>query len=101
MKHGAWLAMVALVCLFVGRSTLPSHGAAAGADATGSTGSANATLAVSSTTAAVEPNDKAPLPAALEPQFMKVPAGFHVNVFAGEPDVVQPASLAIDDRGRL
>jgi putative membrane-bound dehydrogenase-like protein len=32
---------------------------------------------------------------------MTVPAGFHVSLFAGEPDVVQPIALAIDDRGRL
>ncbi|HXX92858.1 MAG TPA: PVC-type heme-binding CxxCH protein, partial [Planctomycetota bacterium] len=32
---------------------------------------------------------------------MKVPEGFRVQLFAGEPDVVQPVSFAIDDRGRL
>ncbi|MDZ4778936.1 MAG: PVC-type heme-binding CxxCH protein [Planctomycetia bacterium] len=32
---------------------------------------------------------------------MTVPAGFKVSLFAGEPDVQQPISLAIDDRGRL
>jgi putative membrane-bound dehydrogenase-like protein len=32
---------------------------------------------------------------------MTVPAGFKVSLFAGEPDVVQPISFAIDDRGRL
>jgi len=32
---------------------------------------------------------------------MTVPPGFKVRLFAGEPDVVQPISFAIDDRGRL
>jgi len=32
---------------------------------------------------------------------MTVPEGFAVTLFAGEPDVVQPIAMAIDDRGRL
>jgi putative membrane-bound dehydrogenase-like protein len=32
---------------------------------------------------------------------MTVPPGFTVSLFAGEPDVVQPIAMAIDDRGRL
>ena len=32
---------------------------------------------------------------------MTVPPGFKVTLFAGEPDVIQPIALAIDDRGRL
>lgn len=32
---------------------------------------------------------------------MKMPAGFRVEVIAGEPDVVQPIAYCIDDRGRL
>jgi putative membrane-bound dehydrogenase-like protein len=32
---------------------------------------------------------------------MTVPPGFTVTLFAGEPDVVQPIALAIDDRGRI
>ena len=32
---------------------------------------------------------------------MKVPEGFSVKVFAAEPDIVQPITFAIDDRGRL
>lgn len=32
---------------------------------------------------------------------MTLPEGFHVQLFAGEPDVVQPIAQAIDDRGRL
>src|SRR4051812_39357724 len=32
---------------------------------------------------------------------MNPPAGFSATVFAAEPDVVQPISYAIDDRGRL
>ncbi len=32
---------------------------------------------------------------------MKVPAGFEVRLFAGEPDVQQPIGFCFDDRGRL
>jgi putative membrane-bound dehydrogenase-like protein len=32
---------------------------------------------------------------------MRVPEGFHVDLFAGEPDVTQPVALCLDDRGRL
>ena len=32
---------------------------------------------------------------------MSVPPGFKVTLFAGEPDVIQPIAMAIDDRGRL
>ena len=32
---------------------------------------------------------------------MTVPPGFKVTLFAGEPDVVQPIAMAIDDRGRV
>ena len=32
---------------------------------------------------------------------MTVPPGFRVSLFAGEPDVVQPIAMAIDDRGRV
>ena len=32
---------------------------------------------------------------------MKVPDGFRVSLFAGEPDVMQPIGFCIDDRGRL
>jgi putative membrane-bound dehydrogenase-like protein len=32
---------------------------------------------------------------------MTVPEGFHVSLFAAEPDVQQPIAMALDDRGRL
>ena len=32
---------------------------------------------------------------------MRVPPGFKVTLFAGEPDVKQPIGFCIDDRGRL
>ncbi|MGC1275331.1 MAG: PVC-type heme-binding CxxCH protein [Planctomycetaceae bacterium] len=32
---------------------------------------------------------------------MTLPPGFKVTLFAGEPDVVQPIAMTIDDRGRL
>jgi putative membrane-bound dehydrogenase-like protein len=34
-------------------------------------------------------------------EAMIVPAGFHVTLAVGEPDVMQPIAMAIDDRGRL
>jgi putative membrane-bound dehydrogenase-like protein len=30
-----------------------------------------------------------------------VPPGFHVELFAGEPDVLQPIAFDFDDRGRV
>jgi putative membrane-bound dehydrogenase-like protein len=35
------------------------------------------------------------------PKKMKLPPGFHAELVAGEPDVVQPIAYTIDDRGRL
>lgn len=32
---------------------------------------------------------------------MTLPAGFKATLFAGEPDIVQPIAMAIDDRGRV
>jgi putative membrane-bound dehydrogenase-like protein len=32
---------------------------------------------------------------------MTLPEGFRVTLFAGEPDVVQPIAMALDERGRL
>ena len=42
-----------------------------------------------------------PLPPAEALKLIKVPEGFHVTLFAAEPDVAQPISMAFDDRGRL
>jgi putative membrane-bound dehydrogenase-like protein len=50
---------------------------------------------------ALVPNDQAPLPPIEEAKQMKVPAGFNVSLFAGEPDVAQPIAFTTDDRGRL
>ena len=44
---------------------------------------------------------RAQLPPEMTIQAMHVPPGFSVSLFAGEPDVRQPISFAIDDRGRL
>jgi len=33
--------------------------------------------------------------------LIEVPPGFHVTLFAGEPDVQQPISFTTDERGRL
>ncbi len=47
------------------------------------------------------PNDQAPLAPLAEAAQMRVPAGFNVSLFAGEPDVAQPIALTTDDRGRV
>ena len=41
-------------------------------------------------TYSLTPNDQAPLAPLAEAAQMRVPAGFHVSLFAGEPDVMQP-----------
>ena len=43
----------------------------------------------------------APIPPKEAPGKMKFPEGFHVTLFAGEPDLVQPMAFTFDDRGRL
>lgn len=48
-----------------------------------------------------EPEVDAPLPPDIAAQTMLVPHGFRVTLFAGEPDVQQPISFCLDDRGRL
>jgi putative membrane-bound dehydrogenase-like protein len=42
-----------------------------------------------------------PLPPEEAPRHMTLPEGFHVTLFAGEPDVAQPIGFTTDDRGRL
>ena len=46
------------------------------------------------------PND-APLPPDVAARRIRVPEGFKVSLFAGEPAVAQPIAMALDDRGRL
>ena len=41
------------------------------------------------------------LPPEKAAEAMTVPEGFTVTLFAGEPDVMQPIALCLDDRGRL
>jgi putative membrane-bound dehydrogenase-like protein len=41
------------------------------------------------------------LPPEQAPKEMNLPPGFVATLFAGEPDVMQPIAMAIDDRGRL
>lgn len=48
-----------------------------------------------------EPVVDAPLPPDQAAASMVVPEGFHVTLFAGEPDCKQPIGFCIDDRGRL
>jgi len=47
------------------------------------------------------PEDQPPLPPMEEAAQMRVPEGFKVSLFAGEPDVAQPIAFTTDDRGRL
>ncbi len=42
-----------------------------------------------------------PLPPKEAAASIKLPPGFHATLFAGEPDVMQPMSIAFDDRGRM
>lgn len=35
------------------------------------------------------------------PALMKLPEGFRVTLFAGEPDILKPMAMTTDDRGRL
>lgn len=49
---------------------------------------------------ALPPTEK-PLPPREAAAAMKVPEGFQVTLFAGEPDVAQPIAMCFDDRGRL
>ena len=62
-------------------------------------------LALSLATIAVIVENNAAVHADQEPEAMAaamtVPEGFHVTLAAGEPDVVRPIALAIDDRGRV
>jgi putative membrane-bound dehydrogenase-like protein len=51
--------------------------------------------------ALAEDRTPAPLPPEQAAKKMKLPDGFRATVFAAEPDVVQPISFCIDDRGRL
>src|SRR5216684_2568826 len=42
-----------------------------------------------------------PMPPERTAALMQVPDGFKVTLFAGEPDVVKPIAMTLDDRGRL
>jgi hypothetical protein len=42
-----------------------------------------------------------PLPPKEAAASIKLPPGFKATLFAGEPDVVQPMSMAFDNRGRM
>jgi len=46
-------------------------------------------------------SEPGPLPPSESARRMTVPDGFHLSLFAGEPDVVQPIAMTTDERGRL
>ena len=48
-----------------------------------------------------EDHDVEPMPASDAAKKLQVPKGFHVNVFASEPDVQNPIDMAWDGLGRL
>lgn len=50
---------------------------------------------------AVAADAPAPIPTTESASKIKLPDGFHVTLFAGEPEVVQPIAFTFDDRGRL
>ncbi|QDU27448.1 Cytochrome c [Anatilimnocola aggregata] len=54
-----------------------------------------------SLTQSLAEDTSAPVPTKVAASRMKVPEGFHVSLFAGEPDIVQPIAFTFDDRGRL
>ncbi|HKB01655.1 MAG TPA: PVC-type heme-binding CxxCH protein [Gemmataceae bacterium] len=58
-------------------------------------------LFVTLTLFAADERTPAPLPAERAAREMVLPEGFQGTLFAAEPDVVQPISFTIDDRGRL
>ena len=48
-----------------------------------------------------EPSTGAPMPPDQAAASVRTPPGFHVTMFAAEPDVQQPIAIATDSRGRL
>ncbi len=56
---------------------------------------------LSFTIASAAADDNQPLKPEEAARSMVVPKGFNVTLFAGEPDVRQPISFCLDDRGRL
>ena len=48
-----------------------------------------------------EPATGAPMPPDQAAASVRTPPGFHVSMFAAEPDVQQPIAIATDARGRL
>ncbi|MEM8955132.1 MAG: PVC-type heme-binding CxxCH protein [Verrucomicrobiota bacterium] len=48
-----------------------------------------------------QPGDEQPPSPKASLETITVPDGFHISLFAGEPDVAQPVAIEYDDRGRL
>ena len=61
----------------------------------------NFVLSVVAAAGADNSDSDRPMPPQKAAETMKVPLGFRVSLFAGEPDVKQPIAFCIDDRGRL
>ena len=53
------------------------------------------------TTAAVSLAEEPPFSPPRSAERIKLPEGFRATLFAGEPDLVKPIAMTIDDRGRL
>lgn len=61
---------------------------------------ATTTTPAADTPGSPKPADR-PIPPGEAAKAMTVPKGFHVTLFAGEPDIVQPIAMTFDTRGRL
>jgi putative membrane-bound dehydrogenase-like protein len=53
------------------------------------------------TTTAFAPAQDVPLSPEKSAERIKLPEGFRATLFAGEPDLVKPIAMTLDDRGRL
>ena len=51
--------------------------------------------------AKVEANIKAPIPAEEQKKYFVVPEGFEIELVAADPLVVNPITMALDEKGRL
>jgi putative membrane-bound dehydrogenase-like protein len=53
------------------------------------------------TTLSPAPADEPPIAPQHAAERFQMPKGFHATLFAGEPDLIKPIAMTLDDRGRL
>jgi putative membrane-bound dehydrogenase-like protein len=58
-------------------------------------------ITVTAVAAAPDPNAPAPLPPDKAVAAMQLPEGFRVRLCTGEPELVKPIAMTLDERGRL